>query len=235
MRHRTALAEQLLHEATAGSDPPLPIALPHTRALAAMGRNAPRCDLAADEWPPGCLGYVVNLVRPVVKGHRGTVLHSQLGRGLVFETMDQAAQYRELCTQVGAARRSAGRCAAAQQGWRRRTAPVALAARRFRAAPPRPAACRAAQVLRCSLGDIYTLDRQKLSGKGVVAGSNFRVAPLEEAQYRCGRAPGGAGRRGAGPDGPVAGAGGGPPPGRRTARPAPGLPRRDQHGPEGAA
>jgi hypothetical protein len=47
---------------------------------------------------------------------------------------------------------------------------------------PRPGP--ALQVLRCSLGDIYTLDKQKLSGKGVVAGSNFRVVPLEEAQYR---------------------------------------------------
>jgi hypothetical protein len=115
MSHRSALAEQLLLEATAGGEPALPIALPHTRALVAMGRNAPRCDLAADEWPPGCLGYAVNLVRPVVRGQRGTVLLSQLGRGLVFETMDQAAQYRELCTQVG------GRAAEAAQASHART------------------------------------------------------------------------------------------------------------------
>jgi hypothetical protein len=98
MRKRSPLAEQLLHEASAGSDPPLPIPLPHTRTLCGQQRQTP---LAADEWPAGCLGYAVNLVRPVVKGQRGTVLHSQIGRGLVFETMDSAAAYKELCTQVG--------------------------------------------------------------------------------------------------------------------------------------
>ena len=58
------------------------------------------CELAVDEWPPGCLGFVVNLLRPAVAGHRRTVMYAQLGRSLVFETMEQAARYRQMVTQV---------------------------------------------------------------------------------------------------------------------------------------
>lgn len=61
---------------------------------------APRNGLPLQQWPPGCLGYVVNLVRPAHRGHRSTVFYSQLGRALVFESLDQAAQYREYVTQV---------------------------------------------------------------------------------------------------------------------------------------
>lgn len=47
------------------------------------------------------------------------------------------------------------------------------------------------QVLRTSMADIFTLDHQKLSGRGVVVGSSFRVLPLEEAHFRFGNAPAG--------------------------------------------
>lgn len=41
-----------------------------------------------------------NLVRPKVPGHRAALLHNLLGSMLVFETLEQAAAYRELVTQV---------------------------------------------------------------------------------------------------------------------------------------
>jgi hypothetical protein len=44
------------------------------------GAQAPRgLDLAATQWPPGCLGFVVNLLRPAVAGHRRTVMYAQVG------------------------------------------------------------------------------------------------------------------------------------------------------------
>lgn len=63
---------------------------------------------AAHEWPSGCLGYAVNLVRPVVSGHRPTIFYSQMGRTLVFETLDQAAAYRTYVVQVRVRVRSLG-------------------------------------------------------------------------------------------------------------------------------
>jgi len=103
-----------------------------------------------DEWPPGCLGFAVNLMRPAVRGHRATVLYAQLGRSLVFETMPQAARYRQLVTQV----------------------------------------------LRSSMADLFTLDGQKISGRGVVVGSSFRVPALGETAFRFGSRGGGGGGRG---------------------------------------
>lgn len=67
----------------------------------------------------------------------------QLGRTLVFETVDQGAQYRQY----------------------------------------------AIKALRASVPDIVTLDGGKLSGRGVVLGSGFRVCKIEEAQCRFGTIP----------------------------------------------
>jgi hypothetical protein len=43
------------------------------------------------------------------------------------------------------------------------------------------------------MSDAYTLDGQKISGRGVVSGSFFRVVPLDEAQLRFGSRGGGGG------------------------------------------
>ncbi|KXZ46758.1 hypothetical protein GPECTOR_41g723 [Gonium pectorale] len=147
MRNASAEARELQAAACEGSDPPLAMLLPHTRTLLSISpdraRAAGASGPAADEWPPGCLGYAVNLVRPVIPGHRGSLFYSQLGRTLVFETLDQAAAYRTYVVQT--------------------------------LGTP-------------SLGDIYTLDGGKLSGRGVVAGSGFRVVPLDDAAVRFGAA-----------------------------------------------
>ncbi|KAI8466921.1 MAG: hypothetical protein J3K34DRAFT_524164 [Monoraphidium minutum] len=156
MRGAGELARRLAAEACEGTDEALPLVLPHTRVLVAMqerGHQPPRgTDLVCDEWPPGCLGFVVNLLRPAVAGHRKTVMYAQLGRSLVFETMEQAAKYRQTVTQV----------------------------------------------LRTNLSDIFTLDGQKISGRGVVVGSSFRVTPLADALFRFGSRGGGGGGQGAG-------------------------------------
>ena len=61
------------------------------------------------QWPDGCLGYAVNLVRPVnaangsPSGYRARVLTHLLGSTLVFETIAQASAYREHVTQVSIA------------------------------------------------------------------------------------------------------------------------------------
>lgn len=151
MRGRTALATKLAADACDGSDPPVLLPLPHTGALAAMdaGRraNVPRgAGPAQDEWPAGCLGFAVNLVRPVVRGHRSTVFLSLLGRCVIFETMSQAAAYRTYVTQV----LGSG-----------------------------------------SIGDLYTLDGRRMSGRGVISGSNHRVYELEDAPCRFGSVPAG--------------------------------------------
>ncbi|PNW82785.1 hypothetical protein CHLRE_06g294050v5 [Chlamydomonas reinhardtii] len=136
--------------ACAGADPPLIMALPHTRALVSMPADraqsvvASGAGPAADEWPEGCLGYAVNLLRPAVPGHRAALFYSQLGRTLLFETLDQAAAYRAYVLQS----------------------------------------------LGTAMGDVYTLDGGKLSGRGVVVGSGFRVLPLEEAPVRFGAGQG---------------------------------------------
>lgn len=42
--------------------------------------------LGPHEWPGGCLGYAFNLVRPVLKGHRCSLLYPVLGQTLVRQT-----------------------------------------------------------------------------------------------------------------------------------------------------
>lgn len=95
------LAKSLFEAACAGTDGPLSMPLPHTRALS--GPNAkppPRGKLGPDDWPQGCLGFLVNLVRPVQRGQRATVLWPMLGHTLVFETLADASAYREYTSQV---------------------------------------------------------------------------------------------------------------------------------------
>ncbi|GLI61005.1 hypothetical protein VaNZ11_003267, partial [Volvox africanus] len=145
MRNVSQDARDLQAAACDGADPALPMLLPHTRMLMSGPSERVRAAVgsgpAADEWPHGCLGYAVNLVKPVIPGHRSTIFYSQLGRTLVFETLDQAAAYRTYVVQA----------------------------------------------LGCAgLGDIYTLDGGKLSGRGVVVGSGFRVVALEDAAVRFG-------------------------------------------------
>jgi len=151
MRNVTERALQLMADACEGTDPPLQMLLPHTRVL--RGNPPPsNCQLQAEEWPPGCLGYAINLVRPAMKGIRGTILYSQIGRTLMFETLDSAAAYRQLV----------------------------------------------AQVLRSSLPTVVSLDGGKLSSTGVVAGSGFKVVPVQQAAQCFGMAPDAPQRSGAG-------------------------------------
>ena len=39
--------------------------------------------LGPNKWPEGCLGYAINLVRPVLQGHRASLLYPMLGQSLV--------------------------------------------------------------------------------------------------------------------------------------------------------
>lgn len=101
------LAQELTRAACTGSDPPLPMPLPHMSALARMNeRDA--AGLAgegpgAGDWPAGLCGYIVNLVRPQHRGHRASLLYSVLGSTLVFETLADASAYREFVVQVSTA------------------------------------------------------------------------------------------------------------------------------------
>eukprot|EP00878_Enallax_costatus_P010991 GHUV01011479.1.p1 GENE.GHUV01011479.1~~GHUV01011479.1.p1 ORF type:complete len:515 (+),score=199.79 GHUV01011479.1:1894-3438(+) len=145
MTGMSELAQQLLDEACRGTDAPLPIPLPHTRSLCIMqnqGKALPS-GLAADQWPEGCLGYSVNLVRPAIANSRKGVMFAQLGRTLVFETVNQGAQYRQY----------------------------------------------AIKALGASVPDIVTLCGGKLSGRGVVVGSGFRVCSIQDAPCRFGSIP----------------------------------------------
>lgn len=91
-----------------------------------------------------CLLCVSRLLTPSALVAAADVF-PQLGRTLVFETLDQAAAYR---------------------------------------------AC-VVNSLKTSTADIVTLDGSKLSGRGVVVGSNFRVCPIQEAPFRFGSRPAG--------------------------------------------
>ena len=52
--------------------------------------------------------------------------------------------------------------------------------------------CVSAQVLKSSLPDLITLDGSRISSKGIVAGSSFRVPPWWEATICWGSTPVGA-------------------------------------------
>eukprot|EP00873_Tetraselmis_striata_P016358 jgi/Tetstr1/436622/TSEL_025418.t1 len=97
------LARQLHWEAMAGSDPGLCMRLPHTRVLQQLQRDRrpvdPECQLGANTWPPGFVGYLFNLVRPTKPNTRASIIYAILGSVMVFETLDQAEDYRSLlCT-----------------------------------------------------------------------------------------------------------------------------------------
>eukprot|EP00884_Botryococcus_braunii_P005311 jgi/Botrbrau1/14781/Bobra.0284s0014.2 len=99
LQEASAHCQQLVSSACSGSDPPLSLPLPHTKALGrCSGQGA--CPLGPLDWPDGCCGYAFNLVRPVISGHRTSLLQPLLGQTLVFETLRTAAQYRETMTQV---------------------------------------------------------------------------------------------------------------------------------------
>lgn len=57
------------------------------------------------DWPPGCIDYVVNLIRPAalpsVTNLRATVFWTLMSRALVFETLQQAESYREVVLRAG--------------------------------------------------------------------------------------------------------------------------------------
>jgi len=65
-----------------------------------QGNGGEGLALEADAWPEGCLGYSFNLVRPVVRGHRALLLYPMLNGSLVFESLETASQYRQICSQV---------------------------------------------------------------------------------------------------------------------------------------
>lgn len=55
----------------------------HTHLLSVLlsdaGRPPPAdANLAADQWPPGCLGFAVNLVRPAMPNTRHNLMYSQV-------------------------------------------------------------------------------------------------------------------------------------------------------------
>lgn len=57
------------------------------------------------DWPPGCIDYVVNLVRPTslpnVQHLRSTVFWTLMARTIVFETLEHAESYREVVLKAG--------------------------------------------------------------------------------------------------------------------------------------
>jgi structural maintenance of chromosomes flexible hinge domain-containing protein 1 len=57
------------------------------------------------DWPPGCIDYVVNLIRPSalpsVRNLRATVFWTLTSRTLVFESLQQAEAYREVMLRIG--------------------------------------------------------------------------------------------------------------------------------------
>ena len=65
----------------------------------------------ADQWPPGCIDYAFNLIRPaapvtigaaaLATSIRGTIFWTLVGRTLVFATLAQAEAYREMVYKLG--------------------------------------------------------------------------------------------------------------------------------------
>ena len=105
-------AHALQAAACRGSDSPLAMPLPHTAVISRT--RAEGLALSASDWPRGCLGYAVNLMRPVHTGHRATVIASLFGGVLVFETLEDAVQYKEFVTLVSDRLRGSGAAAVGQ-------------------------------------------------------------------------------------------------------------------------
>ncbi|CAD7703831.1 unnamed protein product [Ostreobium quekettii] len=101
MTNQSALSAKLHEDACAGADEPLALLLPHT--LAAMKRRKGETSsykLPPTSYPDGFVGFMCNLIRPAVQGHRSSVFWSMLNRNAVFETMKQAHAYRRYVTQT---------------------------------------------------------------------------------------------------------------------------------------
>ncbi|PRW58303.1 Structural maintenance of chromosomes flexible hinge domain-containing 1 [Chlorella sorokiniana] len=92
-------AHALQRAACRGADAPLAMPLPHTARMTQLRDKANGLGMSANDWPRGCLGFAVNLARPVHKGHRASVLYSMLGQALVFETLRDAEEYKEFLSQ----------------------------------------------------------------------------------------------------------------------------------------
>ena len=131
------LAQTLTRAACAGTDGPLPLPLPHQRGGAA--------NTSAPDWPPGCLGYLCNLVRPVHDGHRGSVVYGLLSGTILFETLQNACAYREHVTQ---------------------SLKIPFSS------------------------EMLSLDGGRVTGRGVISGSNFRPVPLDKADFVIGSGEG---------------------------------------------
>ena len=164
------------------------------------------CGIGAADWPRGCLGYAVNLVRPAQPGHRASVLHSCLSGLLVFEGLAEAEQYRELLATVRARRSLASACRAGLRHgmcmgqvhapracwlphtacWRARPSQPLLPCAPTHGRCPSPPAPTPAQRLRTGCCTIVTLDGGRIQANGVVCGSSYSVPPLEAADHRFG-------------------------------------------------
>lgn len=79
---------------------PCRLSLPPSHSPCYLCPAADGIGMSASDWPRGCLGFAINLVRPVHQGHRATILASQLNNVLVFETLKDAEQYKEFTSQV---------------------------------------------------------------------------------------------------------------------------------------
>jgi len=66
-------------------------------------RPVPPDTLPAAAWPEGCLGYAVNVVRPVAGSRdlRATVLWTLMSRTLVFTTIELASAYQAMVRRLG--------------------------------------------------------------------------------------------------------------------------------------
>lgn len=85
------VARSMTKAACMGTDPPLPIPLPHHKRQNPKNKES----LRSLSWPEGCIGYLVNLLRPVHSGHRASVLYGLCSGILVFESLADGSAYRE--------------------------------------------------------------------------------------------------------------------------------------------
>lgn len=88
------VARFMTKAACMGTDPPLPIPLPHQKRQNPKSKDS----MKSLSWPEGCVGYLVNLLRPVHAGHRASVLYALCSGILVFESLAHGSAYREMLT-----------------------------------------------------------------------------------------------------------------------------------------
>eukprot|EP00892_Ulva_mutabilis_P012666 jgi/Ulvmu1/9772/UM056_0012.1 len=96
-------ARGLVQAASHGAERALLVPLPHTQSLARLQkarRPIPQLPYGGRDWPPGCVDYAFNLVRPTalpaVTDLRATVFWTLFGRTLVFTTLAAAEAYRDV-------------------------------------------------------------------------------------------------------------------------------------------